>query len=269
MYERDLTEASKGALLELCMALSHYRGEFVLVGGWAPYFLTRQHFDHCGSIDIDFAVKPSIIPRYSTVKEVVEGLGYKVTRNPFRFERGLMTVSGKSFTVHLDLLTEPEAALSQGFLVEVQEDLQACLIPGIGIVFDHCYEQELEATLPGGGEARHAVDVANIVGTLTTKGNALPRLKDKDSYDIYAVAGHHGGSPMRAAERFNALIQLKGSEDDPTIVRALRNIRYGFSSPTRYGCFSVSRFVGSDGSVRSDAYQRVMAFLEGLKGFTK
>jgi len=265
LYERDLTEASKGALLELCMALSHYRGEFVLVGGWAPYFLTRQHFDHCGSVDIDFAVKPSIIPRYSTVKEVVEGLGYKVTRNPFRFERGLKTVSGKSFTVHLDLLTEPEHVLGHEFLVEVQEDLLACLIPGIGIVFDHCYEQELEATLPGGGEARHTVDVADIVGTLTTKGNALPRLKDKDSYDIYAVAGHHEGSPIRAAERFNESIQSKGSKDEPTIARALRNIRYGFSSPSRYGCSSVSRFIGSDGLIRNDAYQRVTTFLDNIR----
>ena len=265
MYDRDLTEASKGALLELCIALSHYRGEFVLVGGWAPYFLTRQHFDHCGSVDIDFAVKPSIIPRYSTVKEVIEGLGYRVTRNPFRFERSLETVSGKGFTVHLDLLTEPEAALGQGFLVEVQEDLRACLIPGIGIVFDHYYEQELEATLPGGGEARHILDVADIVGTLTTKGNALPRLKDKDSYDIYAVAGHHEGSPMKAAERFKTSVRSKGSEGEPTIARALRNIRYGFSSPTRYGCFSVSRFMGSDGLIRSDAYQRVTVFLDNLK----
>lgn len=95
MYGRELTEASRGALLELCMALSHYKREFVLVGGWAPYFLTRQHFDHYGSIDIDFAVKPSIIPRYSTVKEVIECLGYTVTRNPFRFERNLDTSEWK------------------------------------------------------------------------------------------------------------------------------------------------------------------------------
>ncbi|OGD53631.1 hypothetical protein A3K81_03310 [Candidatus Bathyarchaeota archaeon RBG_13_60_20] len=264
MYDRDLTEASKGALLELCMALGHYKREFVLVGGWAPYFLTRQHFDHCGSIDIDFAVKPSIIPRYSTIKEVIEGLGYRVTGNPFRFERGLDTVSGRSFTIHLDLLTEPGPVLGQEFLVEVQEDLRACLIPGIGTVFDHCYEQELEATLPGGGEARHAVDVADIVGALATKGNALPRLKDKDSYDIYAVAGHHEGSPMRAAEQFNTLVRSKGSEGEPTIARALRNIQYGFSSPSRYGCFSVSRFIGSDGLIRSDAHQRVTAFMDNL-----
>ena len=215
-------------------------------------------------MDIDFAVKPSIIPRYNTIKDVIEGLGYTVTGNPFRFERSLDTASGKSFTIHLDLLTEPGPVLSQEFLVEVQEDLRACLIPGIGIVFDHHYEQELEATLPGGGEARHTVDVVDIVGALTTKGNALPRLKDKDSYDIYAVAGHHEGSPMKAAERFNTLVQSKGSEGEPAITQALRNIRYGFSSPTRYGCFSVSRFIGSDGLVRSDAYQRVTAFLDNL-----
>ena len=266
MYDRNLTEASKGALLELFMALRDYRHEFILIGGWAPYFLTRQHFDHCGSIDIDFVLKPTIIPRYQSMKEVIEGLGYTVTRNPFRFERDITTISkNRDFTIHLDLLTEPEPALTQDFLVEVQEDLRACLIPGISIVFDHYYEIELEATLPSGGEAVHTIDVADIVGTLTTKGNALPRLKDKDSYDIYAVAGHHDGSPGKAAQRFKSLVRSKGSEGDPTMLQALRNIRNGFSSPTRYGSFSVSRFIGSDGLIRNDAYQRVTAFLDDLE----
>lgn len=246
------------------MSLSHYRHEFILVGGWAPYFLTRQHFDHCGSVDIDFVLKPSIIPRYHSIKEVIESLGYTATRNPFRFERGLNTLKGKGFKIHLDLLTEPEPALNQDFLVEVQGDLRACLIPGISIVFDHYYEQELEATLPGGGEAVHAIDIADIVGTLTTKGNALPRLKDKDSYDIYAVAGHYEGSPSKAAKRFKTLTLSKGTQDDPTIIQALQNIRNSFSSPTRYGCFSVSRFIGSDGLTRNDAYQRVTMFLDNL-----
>lgn len=265
MYDRGLTETSKGALLELCMALNHYRHEFILVGGWAPYFLTRQHFDHCGSVDIDLVLKPSIIPRYHSIKEVIESLGYTVTRNPFRFERDLTTLNRKSFTIHLDLLTEPDPALNQEFLVEVQEDLRACLIPGISIVFNHYYEQELEATLPRGGEAVHTIDVADIVGTLTTKGNALTRLKDKDSYDIYAVAGYYDGSPIKAAKRFKTLVRSKGSESDPTILHALRNIQNGFSSPTRYGSFSVSRFIGSDGLIRNDAYQRVAAFMDNLK----
>jgi hypothetical protein len=250
------------------MALSHYRHEFILVGGWAPYFLTRQYFDHCGSIDIDLVLKPSIIPRYQSIKEVIEGLGYTVTRNPFRFSRDLTSHGGsRGFTIHLDLLTEPEPALSQEFLVEVQEDLRACLIPGISIVFNHYYEQELEATLPVGGEAVHDIDVADIVGTLTTKGNALPRLKDKDGYDIYAVAGHHDGSPVKAAESFKTLIRSKDSGSDPIILQALLNIQNSFSSPNRYGSFSVSRFIGSNGLIRNDAYQKVTAFLEYLRTY--
>jgi hypothetical protein len=57
MYDRDATETSKGALVELCRALRQYRSDMVLAGGWAPYFLVRNYFDHCGSIDIDFVLK--------------------------------------------------------------------------------------------------------------------------------------------------------------------------------------------------------------------
>jgi hypothetical protein len=265
MYDRNLTEASKGALLELCMALNVYRHEYILAGGWAPYFLTRKHFDHCGSIDIDLVVKPTIIQRYQSIKEIIEDLGYTATRNPFRFERDIETTDRtRTFQIHLDLLTEPEPALDQEFLVDVQEDLRACLIPGISVVFDHYYEQYLEAILPDGGEAAYAMDVADIVGTLTTKGNALPRLKDKDSYDIYAVAGFYAGSPVEAARNYNKLIKKGHSEGNPTIFRALRNIRNGFSSPTRYGSVSVARFMGSNGLMRNEAHQRVTTFIENI-----
>jgi hypothetical protein len=264
MYDRNLTEASKGALLELCMALNSYRHNFVIAGGWAPYFLSRDHFDHCGSMDIDFVLRPAIIQRYESIKEIVEGLGYSVTRNPFRFVRDIRTTNGRAFQIHLDLLTEPEPAMRQDFLVEVQEDLRACLIPGISFVFDHYYEQDLEATLPSGGETSHTIDVADIVSTLTTKGNALPRLKDKDSYDIYSVAGFHAGSPVEAARAFKRLTRAGHGEGTPTISRAMRIIRNGFMSTSRYGCVSVARFMGSNGSVRNDAHQRVTTFIDNL-----
>lgn len=263
MYDRNLTEASKGALLEICMALNMYRGDFVLVGGWAPYFISREYFDHCGSIDIDLVLKPEIIQRYQSIKDIIESLGYTVTNNPFRFERTLLTLdSTRSFDLHLDFLTEPEAALNQNFLIEVQEDLRACLIPGISIVFNHYNEQELEAVLPDDGEAVHSIDVVDILGALTTKGNALPRLKDKDSYDIYAITGFSGGSPIDAAQEFMELIHSRNCESDPVINQALNIIRNGFSSPTRYGCVSAARFIGSNGQTQNEIYQRVSAFIE-------
>jgi hypothetical protein len=64
MYYRDATETSKGALVELCRALRQYRSDMVLSGGWAPYFMVKDYFGHCGSIDIDFVLKPKVIERY-------------------------------------------------------------------------------------------------------------------------------------------------------------------------------------------------------------
>jgi hypothetical protein len=66
----------------------------------------------------------------------------------------------------------------------VQEDLTACLIEGSSIVFKFKYENEIEATLPSNGKISVTVNTANIVGALTMKGLALPRLNDKDSYDV-------------------------------------------------------------------------------------
>lgn len=266
MYDRNLTETSKGALLEICMALNEYRHEFILVGGWAPYFLSRKYFDHCGSIDIDLVLKPRVIRRYLSIKEIVENLGYEETDNPFRFGKVIRTInSTQTFEIKLDLLTEPDAAIELDFLIDVQEDLRACLIRGISIVFDFNYEEHVEAILPDGGKASKTIDVADIVGSLTTKGLALPRLKDKDSYDIYTVAGFHAGSPVRAADVFSHLIQTKNQNKNSIILEALRNIRNGFASLARYGCFATARFIGSNGAVRNDAYQRVTTFIESLE----
>jgi hypothetical protein len=74
MYERDATETSKGALIELCRALRQYRSDMVLAGGWAPYFLVKGYFDHRGSLDIDFVLKPKVVERYENIKKIWKGL---------------------------------------------------------------------------------------------------------------------------------------------------------------------------------------------------
>lgn len=91
----------------------------------------------------------------------------------------------------------------------------------------------------------------------------MGRLKDKDSIDIYAVAGFCLGSPLKAAERFYELVG--GDSDSPVVLQGLRNIGGGFFSPTRYGCVSAARFLGSDGVTRNDVYVRVNSFLDALE----
>lgn len=263
MYDSAKTEVSKGALVQLALALNAYRNDMVLAGGWAPYFLTLGHFEHCGSLDIDLVLRPSIMIRYERIREiVVEALGYKPTDREFKFEKQVKDRKGAPFRVELDFLTEPQAAEEAG-LVNVQDGLMATLIPGCSVAFNFNYEQEVRGVIPEDGEATEIIHVADVVGSLTMKGLALGRAAklDKDSYDIYAVAGFHGGSPAQAADKFNQSISKKTNGQMPAVTAtALGRIYNGFETQNSYGSQAVSRFMMSDVSL--DAGERIKAFRE-------
>jgi hypothetical protein len=274
MYDRDATETSNGALVELCRALRQYKSDMVLAGGWAAYFLVRGFFDHCGSIDIDFVLRPKVVERYERIKQIMERLGYKPTGSVFRFERlfrssrsygdGLTWVSTSvEHKVEVDFLTEPEGAerLPGDWLTSVQSDLKACIIESCSILFEHNFEVEVRGVVPAGGEASAMFNCADIVGLLTMKGLALYRMKDKDSYDIYAVAGFHAGGSKEASQAFKMKAK-KGLEK--ATLDSLKEIREAFASPTAQGPTAVARFIGSEDE-RVDAYQRVNMFLKELE----
>jgi hypothetical protein len=264
MYDRDATETSKGALVELCRALRQYRSNMVLVGGWAPYFLSENFFDHCGSIDIDFVLKPKVVERYERIKQILERLGYKPTESAFRFERTIVsTKTGIGYNIEVDFLTEPEGAkrLPDKWFTSVQRDLKACIIEGCSVVFKHNYEVKLRAVMPEDGEASASFNCANIVGSLTMKGLALYRMKDKDSYDIYAVAGFYGGGPKRASEAF--MKDMREEMPSKITVAALDEIKDVFASPTSQGPTAVARFVGLE-DAKTDSHQRIKTFLKDV-----
>ncbi len=263
MYDRNQTEASKSALVELSSALHSYRNDFVLAGGWAPYFLTKDHFDHCGSKDIDLVLKPSVMVKYESIRKTAERLGYQETSNPFRFEKNVVSpLDKKEYSVAVDFLTEPQATKKAFPLIRVQKDLTACLIPGSSIVFKFQYRNEIEGTFPKGGKATVAIRMADIVGALTMKGLALPRLVDKDSYDIYAMSGFCGGNPSKASEIYlNHVRKAKLSTKEKSIVQfSLRRINQAFKTIDSYGVFAVARFVEAD--ISSDVYVRTNTFLK-------
>lgn len=266
MYDRNLTEASKSALVELCSALNTYREDFILAGGWTPYFLTKDYFNHCGSKDIDLVLRPSIMTRYESIRKIVERLGYWETSNPFRFEKKVVSpLDQREYRIDVDFLTEPEAARSVFPFISVQEDLAACLIEGSSIVFKFYYETEIEGILPNNGKIITTINIADIVGALTMKGLALPRLIDKDSYDIYALCGFYGGNPDKASESY--IDRLKKAElvsrERSIIQLSIRRINQAFRSMDSHGIFAVSRFVGTN--INSDVYLRINTFLKNIR----
>jgi hypothetical protein len=266
LYDRNLTEASKSALAELSSALTIYKNDFVLAGGWAPYFLTKNHFDHCGSKDVDLVLKPTIMIRYESIRNIIKNLGYEETSNPFRFNKNVASpLDKKEYGINIDFLTEPEAAKQILPLIRVQDELTACLIEGSSIVFKFLYENEIEATLRNNGKISVAVNTANIVGALAMKGLALPRLNDKDSYDIYAMTGYYGGDPIKASKTYVDRITKTNltSKEKNTIQLSLNRINLAFKTLDSYGVHSVSRFMGAD--VNADVHTRINTFIKNTR----
>jgi len=168
MYSRGLTEASKSVLIEILRILGSYRDYLVLSGGWAPYFILQEFGEadqHCGSIDIDFVLNPTLtdLRVYETIVSMIEKRGYKPykTENgevlPYRFYRSIRSpLDGQNYTIEVDFITEPHVVekLHPSMLLKVQRDLQAVIIRGSGIVFSHNFEHIIEGILPSGAETR-------------------------------------------------------------------------------------------------------------------
>jgi len=266
MYDTSKTQVSLSVLIELVEGLQQYRDSHVLAGGWAPYFITKGHFEHCGSLDIDLVLRPQIFKRYESIRDTLTALNFEPTTSPFKFRREI----AEDFDIELDLLSEPEALQDiPARFVSVQEDLNALMIPGSSLVFTFNFEAEAQGKLADGSELSTKLKVADIVSMIGLKGHALGRpLKlEKDCYDVYAICGFTGGSPMASAEEFTrGLAATPANKREKDFVEhALVRIAEYFRSENGRGPAAVSRFYGLDDSKRVDSYQRVSNFLKNVQ----
>lgn len=263
MYAREVTETSKCALLELGLSLKRYRDEIVLAGGWAPFFITKNHFEHCGSIDIDLVLRTKVMQKYDSIRKSVVELGY-VAENPFRFSRTLKSpIDGKDYEIHLDFLCDKEGA--KYVTQKVQADLDAFVFEGLNLAFEFNFEQEIKATLPNNGESETVVKVVDLVGSLVLKGKALDgRFKPKDAYDVFALM-HFNGGPKQAGKYFSETVSAKelSSQNKQFIEHSLLVIREKFKDANQVGPFQVETFTEGKYSRQVVAAQ-VNSFLDAV-----
>lgn len=237
-YTADLTDTSKSALLELALVLKRYWNGFVLVGGWAPYFILEKHkkpeneFSHVGSIDIDLAIDPAQVPEeeYASIVELIEKRGYKQRKDrlgnpvPFSFEK-----SFKKATISADFLT-PAYPQKKTRHRKIQRDLQARTLYGAEAALKHNFETTLSGKLPENGQATASVKVADAVACIALKALALgDRYKEKDAYDIYSVLAYYENGPDDVARQFKPCL------GEPVIREALEKLRVQFEKKTSYG----------------------------------
>ncbi len=213
-YRSGLTSASFSAMLELSRILRSYKDSIVLIGGWVPYLLIREYgtgsFDHIGSIDIDFAVDPEKIDAqaYASIVELIEGRGYVQRRNKsgnpilYSFTKDyISSEDGKRYAIQVDFLTYRGSQGKRHRHRNVQTDLPARVAEGCEIAFQYNTVIEIEGTLPDGAATKIGLKMLDISGCLGMKGITLgERYKEKDAYDIYAVATQCLDGPESVAE---------------------------------------------------------------------
>lgn len=275
-YTHELTNISKSVLLELMTTLKSYSDAFVLVGGWAPYFILekfkkpKNRFKHIGSIDIDLAINPAMIDarKYASIVELITKRGYTPRLDrlgnivPFSFERTI-TVNEKEYIIPVDFLsTEYNIFIGKKHRHRrIQPDLLARTMRGCEIVLDHYFEHDITGILPKDGKITIKLKVADVVGAITTKGIVLgKRYNEKDAYDIYVIIANYKDGPMSVAEEIRPHLENK------LVKEAIENIKEGFADVKSAGPSWVANFFSGDEETRKrrtmDAFMNVSEFLK-------
>jgi len=234
-FEPELINSSRNALFELVQTLTPYSRGLILIGGWVPWLLIRDHlregetFTHVGSIDIDFVVDPAEVGADATptMAQLMSAVGWRhIPIKHFAFERTMLGRDGVARDIQVDFLTPaPDGEVDQYLQRQLQPDLRAKTLKGAEIAIQHHAPHRVYANLPDGTEARAEVEMLDAVGCLGTKGVALgARFKHKDAYDIVSVLDHYGKGVREVADLVRPFAQ------DPWMAGALQVIREKFAT---------------------------------------
>lgn len=275
-YEGPAVGASLSQLLELSAALRDYRRGLILVGGWVPYLLLRDHqpkgdpFVHPGSIDIDFAVDPDKVgePDYASIAGRLLDLGFERSpQSQFSFERPVPVVGSMSaIKVAVDFLGPPSAEGSRRGRRHglIQGDLVVRNSPAARVAIAHSVERVLDGRLPNGASHRAKILICDVVACVATKGLALGgRYKEKDAFDLYSVLAHYKAGPDAVADEVGPF------RAEPEVAEALGHLADWFDRLDGKGPKAIADFhYFESGEARSrrerDAYEVVGRFLKRL-----
>jgi hypothetical protein len=237
------------ALLEVAASLQAYRESMVLIGGWVPYLLLQGHqgkdsvFRHVGSIDSDWVVDPDKVGsrEYETIVGALKKRGFREDVNMrYRLVKDARVPDGpEPLEIAVDLLTAvpPRGRGSSRRHREIQPDLPARVTPGAEVALAHFATLELEGELLTGGRLELPVQVADVVGSIGTKGLALGRrFEEKDNYDIYALIANYGDGPAEVASAVKPFL------GEPTLRSSLAKIREWFRGVDAAGPIAVADF---------------------------
>ncbi len=280
VYDLKTVETSKSILLEVSALLKEYREKFVLVGGWAPYFLLKRYkpkeaeFEHIGSIDIDIAFDlkemPDMDEVYESIRQKLERNGYKIRKSkdgqliPHSFEKEM-----EGMIIHVDLLASEYGGTGGRRRHQRIQDILARKVRGVDIAFQANEKFELEEYLPNKARYKLQIRVSDVVAVITIKAIAFNTdiTRTKDAYDIYSVLRYYKNGVASVIDEVRPWLKHK------LVREAIEKLSSLFSTIDSVGAVGLADFIlpearnsGDWEFYRRDAFELVQEFLKGLKG---
>ncbi|MFX0050255.1 MAG: hypothetical protein ACFE8U_03085 [Candidatus Hermodarchaeota archaeon] len=246
VYTTEEVETSYKALIQLGECYNKdksLQGRFVLTGGWAPYFITLNRFQHTGSRDIDLVLSLELMKIYTNiVRLMTENLGYRQT-GPFEF---LRTDNDITYEVHF--LCEPKHVPPNIGTYRIQRGLYPFVIRGSSIVFDNNFFQQIGDT---------KILVSGPVASISLKAHAfdIDANRIKDPYDIYAI--------LISVDNIDQLLSSWASSN-PFVEESLELLRRTFESETSRGPAGAAEYLIANPSERVEFAARVYTSVNSI-----
>jgi len=275
-YATDDVKACLSVLLEVLTYLRQYEKDIVLIGGWAPYFLTQKttgETTHHGSLDIDLALNPTSIPEhtYETILDILHERGYEPKRNakgdviPASYIRIFVDEDNRAHSIQVDLLSPEYGGSDPSHRHQQVQDILARKGRGVDLAFASPVQKRLEGVLPNKAKNAVILRIANLVACFTMKATTFrTRGKEKDAYDLYTVIKEYPAG-------LDAVIaELRKSRDNKLVQEALDAAAESFQSIESLGPIAVADFQElASGAERDiiirDAYEVINHVLDHVR----
>jgi len=234
---------AEAALLTAWASLERFHAEFVLVGGLAVKYLTRQGgglLPGPVTMDVDFGVTLAAEGgQYGTIADDLAGQGFK------RDEKGRYVQQFETMPVFIDFLTEHSTATEGTAMVD---GVPAGIFPGVARALATRRNIMVEGKDLFGVVQKVIVPVAGIGALLVLKLNAFAgRQQPKDAYDILLGVSRHVDGPEAAIAAF----QAEAAANNRGYSRAIETLKRHFSDagqsgPLRCAAFALDGQTGFD-----------------------
>jgi hypothetical protein len=196
----NILAAAQGLLCETVEIVKRTGLEFVVIGGWSPYFLNNGDVRHPGSRDVDLLFREgarggAITPALVALREN----GFIISaKHEFQLLR-VLRVGDQEFVFNVDLLHADEGRtmptlfadhVSLPILLSEFSDKtfaqRSIRVPFSEFLFEgHIVNYEVPGLLPHGEERKFSIPLMDEIGTLVTKAESMKSAKrQRDAFDI-------------------------------------------------------------------------------------